>query len=325
MAGIRDVAAYAGVGVGTVSRALNKTGYVSEETKRKIDEAVKALNYQPNELARNLYRNRSGMIGVIVPDLEHPFFAKFMKYTEMELYRYGYRAVVCNTVEISNRVEEMIRLMEKNVLDGLIVGVDSPDEKILKRLKKPVVSMDRNWGEKIPVVTSDSEKGARLIAERIVASGCRNILMIEGRSYMRQPFDARGTGVKKILKDHGISVISMEIEWNIVSYEYYAQVVEKYLDLFDDVDGIYVGDLPAVACMAVAEKRGIRVPEELKIIGYDGLDIGKFVNPPLTTVKQDIPRMAKCCVDTIMRLLDGDTDIEMKQICDVEFIKGGTM
>ena len=184
---------------------------------------------------------------------------------------------------------------------------------------------DGNWGEKIPVVTSDSEKGARLIAERIVASGCRNILMIEGRSYMRQPFDARGTGVKKILKDHGISVISTEIEWNIVSYEYYAQVVEKYLDLFDDVDGIYVGDLPAVACMAVAEKRGIRVPEELKIIGYDGLDIGKFVTPPLTTVKQDIPRMAKCCVDTIMRLLDGDTDIEMKQICDVEFIKGGTM
>ena len=158
MAGIRDVAAYAGVGVGTVSRALNKTGYVSEETRKKIDEAVKALNYQPNELARNLYRNRSGIIGVIVPDLENPFFAKFMKYTEMELYRYGYRAVVCNTVEISNRVEEMIHLMEKNVLDGLIVGVDPPDEKILKRLKKPVVSMDRNWGEKVPVITSDSKK-----------------------------------------------------------------------------------------------------------------------------------------------------------------------
>lgn len=113
MAGIRDVAVYAGVGVGTVSRALNKTGYVSEETRKKIDEAVKVLNYQPNELARNLYRNRSGIIGVIVPDLENPFFAKFMKYTEMELYRYGYRAVVCNTVEISNRVEEMIHLMEK--------------------------------------------------------------------------------------------------------------------------------------------------------------------------------------------------------------------
>ena len=105
----------------------------------------------------------------------------------------------------------------------------------------------------------------------------------------------------------------------------YAQMVEKYLDLFDDVDAVYAGDLLAVACMAVAEKRGIQIPEELKIIGYDGLDIGKFVNPPLTTVKQNIPQMAKCCVDTIMHLLDGDTEIEMKQICDVELIKGGTM
>lgn len=325
MAGIRDVAVYAGVGVGTVSRALNKTGYVSEETRKKIDEAVKVLNYQPNELARNLYRNRSGIIGVIVPDLENPFFAKFMKYTEMELYRYGYRAVVCNTVEISNRVEEMIHLMEKNVLDGLIVGVDPPDEKILKRLKKPVVSMDRNWGEKVPVITSDSKKGGRLIAEQIMESGCRNILMIEGRTYIRQPFEERGKGVKQILREHGISVISAEIEWNVLSYEYYAQMVEKYLDLFDDVDAVYAGDLLAVACMAIAEKRGIQIPEELKIIGYDGLDIGKFVNPPLTTVKQNIPQMAKCCVDTIMHLLDGDTEIEMKQICDVELIKGGTM
>ena len=79
MPGIRDVAAYAGVGIGTVSRALNKTGYVSKETREKIEEAVRVLGYQPNELARNLYRNKSGMIGVVVPDLENPFFAKFLK------------------------------------------------------------------------------------------------------------------------------------------------------------------------------------------------------------------------------------------------------
>ena len=98
MPGIRDVAAYAGVGIGTVSRALNKTGYVSKETREKIEEAVRVLGYQPNELARNLYRNKSGMIGVVVPDLENPFFAKFLKCTEIELYKYGYKAVVCNTV-----------------------------------------------------------------------------------------------------------------------------------------------------------------------------------------------------------------------------------
>ena len=81
MPGIRDVAAYAGVGIGTVSRALNKTGYVSKETREKIEEAVRVLGYQPNELARNLYRNKSGMIGVVVPDLENPFFANFLNFT----------------------------------------------------------------------------------------------------------------------------------------------------------------------------------------------------------------------------------------------------
>ncbi|MFR8547310.1 MAG: LacI family DNA-binding transcriptional regulator [Lachnospiraceae bacterium] len=325
MAGIREVAAYAGVGVGTVSRALNKTGYVSEETRKKIEEAVKVLNYQPNELARNLYRNKSGVIGVIVPDLENPFFAKFMKYTEMELFRYGYRALVCNTIEISNRVEELIDLMEKNVMDGLIVGVDPPSEKILKRVKKPIVSMDRNWGKGIPIITSDNKKGAQLIADQIIQAGCKKILTLEGKTYIHHPFEERGLGMKQILNKNGISVISAEVEWNVLSYEYYMWIVEKYLDLFDDVDAVYAGDLLAVACMAVVKKRGIRVPEDLKIIGYDGLDLGKLVSPPLTTVKQDIPKMAKCCVDTIMRLLDGDTHVEEKQVCDVELIKGGTI
>lgn len=325
MVGIRDVAAYAGVGVGTVSRALNKTGYVSKEKMEKIEEAVRVLNYQPNELARNLYRNRSGMIGVIVPDLENPFFAKFMKYTEMELYKYGYKAVVCNTVEISKRVEELVELMGKNVLDGLIVGVDAPDEDIMKMVKKPIVSLDRNWGKNIPVITSDSKKGASLIANQIIKAGCKNVLMFEGKTYVKQPFDERGTEVKRILQENGVSLVSAELEWNSLSYEYYFQLVEKYLSLFDSVDAVFAGDLIAVACIAVAEKKGIKIPEELKVIGYDGIDMAGFMNPQLTTVKQDIPKMAKSCVETLMCLLDGNTDVEMKQICDVELIMGGTI
>ena len=165
--------------------------------------------------------------------------------------------------------------------------------------------MDRNWGEKVPVITSDSKKGGRLIAERIMESGCRNILMIEGRTYIRQPFEERGKGVKQILREHGISVISAEIEWNVLSYEYYAQMVEKYLDLFDDVDAVYAGDLLAVACMAVAEKSGIQIPEELKIFGYEGVENRKFVKPPPTTGQKNIPRKGKSLGDTLIESLGG--------------------
>lgn len=325
MAGIRDVAAYAGVGVGTVSRALNNTGYVSKETKEKIEEAVKALNYHPNELARNLYRNRSGIIGVIVPDLENPFFAKFLKCTEIELYKYNYKAVVCNTVEISNRVEELIGMMEQNVLDGLIVGVDPPAGINVNKIRKPVVSLDRNWGKNIPIVTSDNKKGGELVANILVNAGCKNVLMFESKIQTEQPFDIRASEVKRILKENNISVIRADIDWNMLSYEYYLHVVERYLSIFDSVDAVYAGDLIASACVAIASKKGIRIPEELKVIGYDGLEIAKLTVPTLTTVKQDIPQMAKYCVDTIIRILNGEKDIQMLRVCDVELELGGTI
>lgn len=325
MSGIREVAAYAGVGVGTVSRALNHTGYVSKETRKKIEDAVKALNYHPNELARNLYRNKSGMVGVIVPDLENPFFAKFLKCTEIELYKHNYKAVVCNTVEISNRIEELLHMMDQNVLDGLIVGVDPPSGIDVTKIRKPVVSLDRNWGKKIPVVTSDNKKGGALVANAIIQAGCKNVLMFESKILTEQPFDIRGKEVKRILKEHNVSVVSADIDWNMLSYEYYLHAVEKYLSIFDTVDAVYAGDLIASACVAIAAHKGIRIPEDLKVIGFDGLDISKLVVPVLTTIKQDIPLMAKYCVDTMIRLLNGEKDIPMLYVCDVELEKGGTI
>ncbi len=103
MASIREVAQEAGVGVGTVSRALNGSGYVSPETRKKIEKAAKKLKYTPNELARNLYHNRTGIVGVIVPDLDHPFFSSLVKHIEMELYGQSYKTMICNTVGISRR------------------------------------------------------------------------------------------------------------------------------------------------------------------------------------------------------------------------------
>ena len=122
MSSIRDVAKEAGVGVGTVSRALNHTGYVSPSTRKKIEKAARKLEYTPNELARNLYRNRSGIVGLIVPDLDHPFFACLTRNIEMELYRQGYKTMICNAVGISDREREYLDMLERNMVDGLITG-----------------------------------------------------------------------------------------------------------------------------------------------------------------------------------------------------------
>ncbi len=325
MPGIRDVAEKAGVGVGTVSRALNGTGYVSKDAKEKILKVAEEMGYSPNELARNFTKNRSGIVGIVVPDIENPFFAKFLKNTEFELFKHGYKGLVCNTIGISSRLEEMLEMTKRNMLDGLIVGTDAPANFNLDTVKKPIVSLDRNWGPKIPVITSDNEKGAKLVFEKVISSGAKKILVFEGKPSISQPFDPREATLINNLKSHGVEVIIAQIEWNVVSYEYYLRVAEEYLPFIQNVDAIFAADLIAIACMAIALQNGIKIPEQLKIIGYDGINLTKLMAPPLTTIRQDIGLMAQKCVNTFLSLQNGEQDIPHIQICDVNLIQGGTL
>lgn len=180
MTSIRDVAKEAGVGVGTVSRALDGTGYVSPSTRKKIEKAARKLNYTPNELARNLYRNRSGIVGVIVPDLDHPFFSCLVKHVEMEFYRQGYKTMVCNAVGISDREQEYLDMLERNIVDGIITGSHCLDGEEYLRQEKPIVSIDRDFGPEIPIVGSDHAMGGRLAAELMIQNKCRKVLQISG-------------------------------------------------------------------------------------------------------------------------------------------------
>ena len=175
MASIRDVAKKAGVGVGTVSRALNGTGYVAEDTKAKILAMAAELDYQPNELARNLFRNRTGIIGIVVPDMENPFFSKLLKHMEIQLYKNGYKAMICNTIEISNREQDFIDMLRQNVMDGIITGAHSLQDYAYLNLNKPVVAMDRNLGPDIPIIHSDHKAGGRMAARLLLDAGCRNV------------------------------------------------------------------------------------------------------------------------------------------------------
>ena len=154
MASIKDVAQKAGVGVGTVSRVLNNSGYVSDETREKIEEAMKNLQYTPNELARNLYHKKSGIIAVLVPTVEIPFFAELVHNIEAELYNEGFKIMLCNTDKAHNAELEYLDMLNRHIVDGVITGVHSLDVEEYKKIKKPIVAFDRYLGEDIPVLQS---------------------------------------------------------------------------------------------------------------------------------------------------------------------------
>lgn len=324
MAGIKDVAKQAKVGVATVSRALNGSGYVSDETRAKIDRAVKELNYTPNELARNLYHNRSGIIGVVIPDLEHPFFAKLSKYIEMELYDKGYKTMICNTVGISNRERDYLDMLDRSMVDGIIAGSHSLDDDDYLNIRKPIIALDRDFGGRIPLIHSDHKKGGRLAAELMIKSGCKNVIQFAGYRMVHTPAHQRHAEFERLCQENGIRVTTIETAWNEFDYEYYRMIAHKYLGGTKEYDGVFSADSLVVCCMNVLKEKGKKIPEDVCLVGYDGAGIGEFMDPPLVSVKQDIEKLAKRCVSTIIKMIE-EKPYESHQVLDVKLTEGGTV
>lgn len=323
MSSIREVAKAAGVGIGTVSRALNGSGYVAEETKKRVLKIAKELDYNPNESARNLSSKRTGIIGVVVPDIENPFWGKFLKHAEIELYNNGFKSLVCNTIGVSNREQDFIDLLKRKAIDGLIVGAHSLKNEAYFGLKQPVVSFERDMGPKIPQVCSNHAQGGRLAAERLLKAGCKKVIQLGGTYNGHTPADDRHYEFQKVMEAAGVDVTTVGMSWEMVGYDHYRKNMENYMEMFSQVDGIFTADIGAYFCLAIAKKKKIKVPEQLKIIGFDGLEITRMSEPQITTIVQDIPKLSRICVECMVDLLDGKK-LEQKYVVDVSLQEGGT-
>lgn len=324
MSTIKDVAEQAGVGIATVSRMINGTGYVSESSRKRINEAIRELNFIPNERARNLSRKKTGIIGVIIPDFQTPFYAAFIRQVEIELYNYGYKTMVCNSVKTSDREKEYIDMLDRNMVDGIITCALSAENKVYQQIDKPIVSMDHDLGPEIPLIHSNHRKGGSLLAEYLVGQGCKKVIQIGGLFRVNTPSNDRYYEFEQVMNKYHISIRTLEMEWNRMDYAYYAKQFAQYTDEIREADGVFASDMGAIALYHFATDMGIKVPEQLKIVGYDGTDFTRMVKPVITAVCQDIPLLAYKCVETIIKLIQEEPDIDYHQITDVYLQKGGT-
>ena len=297
MASIRDVAKKANVGSATVSRVLNNSGYVSEETREKIENAMEELNYIPNELARNLFHKKTGIIAVLVPSVANPFFAEFVECIESELYTYGYKTMLCNTVKEGNAELEYLDMLNRHIVDGVITGVHSLDVEVYKKIHKPIVALDRFLGEDIPVVAVNHKKGGKLAAEELLNCGCKSVLQFCG---------------------------SKELEWNRFDADYYEKVMKDVFSSKLEVDGVFGVDQIAIRFLNEARRRNIAVPDEIKIVAYDGTFVTGLTEPRLTVIAQPIDQLAKQSARLISRLVNGKTYRNKKVLLDAELKVGNT-
>ena len=342
MASIRDVAIKAGVGIGTVSRALNGSGYISDETKQKIMQAVEELNYKPNELAQNLFHNKSGFIGIVVTNLSHPFMTSLVKHVENNLYTNGNlvrcnrylwflqpvlsfhrcKCMLCEVGDNPNRIEEFVEMLQRNVMDGIICCADIPSSISLAEIHRPIVMVDRYVTEGIPCIHSDHKRGGELAAQALLSAGCKSVVYFVSSATERAYSMDRYRRFAEVCKQHKCKITAIDAGSKILNFQSGPTIWKKYISHFDGIDGLFTADVTAAACMKMLQKKGIKIPKKLKVVGYDGLDFTRFLTPELTTVCQNVPEIAKRSVDTIIRMIDGKKIEEMEQIVDVTFRKG---
>lgn len=324
MAGIKDVAKKANVGVGTVSRMLNNSGYVAEDTRKKIEIAMRELDYTPNELARNLYHKRTGIIAVLVPNVSHPFFSEFVDCVEAELYEAGYKMMLCNTVKASNAELEYLDMLNRHIVDGVITGVHSLDVEEYMKISKPIVALDRYLGEHIPVVAVNHKEGGRLAAETLIKNGCKKVLHFRGSTAVESPYHERHYEFERIMKENHIETYTYELEWNRFDTEYYREAVQEVFAKKNEFDGVFAVDGLAIEYMNEAIRRHLKVPGDVKFVAYDGTFITKMVEPQMTAVVQPIEELAKESARLLSNLINGKKYRNKQIILKVQLRKGDT-
>ncbi len=328
MATIQDVAKHAKVGVGTVSRVLSGNGSVREETRRKVQASIEALNYTPNEMARNLFFHKSGIVAVIVPELSHPFFTQFVNAAEAALCEKGYQTMICNTYYEKNYEQRYLNLLKCQRVDGIIFGAHtSLDVSMYEEIDRPIVALDRNLGENIPCVLADHVTGGRLAAEELIRSGCKNVIQFAGVKWedeIATPSNIRHEVFESIMKKQGVRCRSFKIRWNSSDISYYQKVADDLLESHPDVDGVFATDLTIMAVLQSAFAHRKRVPGDLKLVAYDGTYGVSLSNPRITAVVQPIARLAGEAVRLVVDLIDGKKLQEKKVELPVSLRVGDT-
>ena len=325
MASIKDVANLAGVGLGTASRALSGNGYVAPETKKKIEEAARRLSYTPNVLAQNLLKNRSGIIGILVPALDHCFYSRLVQELESDLYKKGYKTMLCCTVSGEHGEQDYLDMLENNMVDGIITATHSFNDEAYLESSRVIVSFDRDFKGCIPMVRSDHEAAGRMAGEHFREQGCRKGLNIYGED-AKEGHILVGIAHRELsvyLKEHGIQVLEEYTSPNRFSMGYYSEKAGECLEKYRDIDGVFASDPLAEAFLWEGERRGRKIPGDLKIISYDGTEVTGNISPRISSVVQQIDKISGDLTDILTRKIRGEEIVEDK-ITEILWRQGET-
>lgn len=307
MSSIRDVAKRANVAACTVSRVLNGTANVSPETRMRIEQAMKELNYIPNELARSMFKQKAGIVAMLVPNIRHPYFSSLAKYIEDSLYQNGYKLMLCSTGDDVEREKEYLKILKSNIVDGVIMGTNNQEPEAYEQFGKPLVMLDYYVSDKVPVVVSDHAQGGLLAAQEFIKSGCKYVLHIGSEAETERVLSYESHRVlQKTLEENGIRARELDIKWNTFDYDGYLELSKLILEKYPEIDGIMAADMPASAFLKAAVQIGKKIPEDICVVSYDGTFVSNTNILEVTTIHQPMEQIGQTSVEVLLKLLKGE-------------------
>ncbi|GAX90744.1 LacI family DNA-binding transcriptional regulator [Effusibacillus lacus] len=319
MATIRDVAKLAGVSVATVSRVINKNGYVNQGTEQKVRKAIQQLHFEPNAVARGLASKRTGTIAVILPDITNPFFAEMARAVEDEARKHGFTVILCNSDDQGAKEKTYIEVLKKKYIDGIIFASQTLGKEDVAQMKKhniPLVVLDRAPSEEdCSIVRSQNSMGAQVAVRHLLETGCRKIAHIYGPQEITTAKE-RLLGYEHAVKGFDWFTPTLMVPGNF-RLDGGMKAVELLLEQHPDVDGIFAGnDLMAVGALKALHRLGIRVPDQIAVCGFDGIYLTEIMEPELTTVAQPIYEMGSLAAEILIQKINGT--LQENQVCELE-------
>ncbi|GBF10728.1 LacI family DNA-binding transcriptional regulator [Tepidibacillus infernus] len=322
MTTISDVAKIAGVSRASVSRVINNNSSVNEEIRQKVLKAMDELGFTPNVSARNLRIKQTKTLAVIVPLISNPFFSRLVQTMGIEAEKLGYKLLICQSRHDLKDEKNFLDLLKTRQVDGIVMASVRNSWEFIKGYLQygPIILCNEYFTDSdaaIPIVKVDQKQGGYLSAKHLLKLGHKRIAFCISDNESRSGLE-RKEGFLQALKEFNLTFNDSLIMNNAFDITSGREIFYRLRSLPEPVTAVFTGsDEVAVGIISEAKKNGVRIPEDLAVVGFDDLPIAKIIEPNLTTIHQPIDKIATTSIETIIKLVENE--IDSSEIRPIEF------
>lgn len=312
MSTMKDVARLAGVSTSTVSHVINNNRFVSEGVREKVEQAIRHLNYAPSALARSLKINQTHTIGMLLTTSSNPFYAEVVRGVEESCYQRGYSLILCNTAGDEERMNRSLETLMQKRVDGLLIMCTEshlPSADILNRYPSiPTVMMD--WAPfegRGDIIQDNALLGGELATQHLIDSGYTRIACIAGPQD-KTPARMRLEGYRNAMTKSGLEILPGYVVNGDFEFQGGYNGMVELLALQTPPEAVFTSnDAMAVGVYHALYQAGMRVPQQMAVMGYDDIELARYLTPPLSTIHQPKDALGELAIDTLIhRLSDPD-------------------